>query len=141
MRARAAALASVVLAATLFPAPAETPVTLPQPFLTLSAAGQNLALGPRDIRALEISESGGITDIFLRLEGEATAALADLTAAAVGRRVVLSVCGEALIAPVVQEATDSGTIYIAGVTAQDAEDLRALWHGRVRCEDGDTDAQ
>jgi hypothetical protein len=105
-----------------------------EPVLSLEAGSDRLDIPPSAISAMEISESGGITDVFLRLMPGASDALADLTEAAIGQTMTLRVCGTPLMAPVVQERIDSGTIYLPGTTMIRAEAMRALWHGRARCD-------
>jgi hypothetical protein len=105
-----------------------------EPVLSLEAGSDRLDIPPSAISAMEISESGGITDVFLRLMPGASDALADLTEAAIGQTMTLRVCGTPLMAPVVQERIDSGTIYLPGTTMIRAEAMRALWHGRASCD-------
>lgn len=114
-------------------------VVLTQPLLaetvmSLSAGGQDLQIPASAIAAIEISESGGITDVFFRLMPGATDDLALLTEGAIGQTMVVSVCGATVMAPVVRERIDTGTIYLAGTTMVRAEAMRALWHGRSSCD-------
>ncbi|SRR6056297_91376 len=102
--------------------------------LSLGVGARTLDIPPSAIAEMDISESGGITDVFLRLMPGASDALAHLTEEAIGRTMTLSVCGAPLIAPVVRERIGSGTVYIAGTTMIRAEAMRALWHGRARCD-------
>lgn len=88
---------------------------------------------PRDVTALEISESGGITDIFLRLAPEAAGTLAEVTGAAIGAPLTLRACGTVMLEATIEAPIESGTLYIPGTTALRAEAMRALWHGRVHC--------
>jgi hypothetical protein len=106
----------------------------PDPVLVYTLSGEDVAVMPRDVAAIEISESGGITDVFVRLAPDATAAFAALTSAAIGETMIVRVCGTALLAAVVQAPIDSGTLYIHGTNAIRAEGMRALWHGRSRCD-------
>lgn len=103
-------------------------------FLSLSSEAGRLEIGRTDLMAVETSESGGITDIFLRLMPSASGALADLTARSVGQEMRLELCGAILIRAVVRDEIDSGTLYVAGTSAVRAEALRALWHGRRTCD-------
>jgi hypothetical protein len=105
-----------------------------QPLLSLEAGSDRLDIPSSAIAAMEISESGGITDVFLRLMPGASDALAHLTEEAIGRTMTLSVCGAPLFAPVVRERIGSGTIYLPGTTMVRAEAMRALWHGRASCD-------
>ncbi|WP_416914846.1 MAG: hypothetical protein ACMUJJ_11430 [Roseicyclus sp.] len=57
----------------------------PDPVVTYTLGEQEIILRPWDIVAVELSESGGITDIFLRLTPEAAETLAATTAQAIGR--------------------------------------------------------
>lgn len=106
----------------------------PDPVLIYELRGEVVAIMPRDVAGIEISESGGITDVFLRLEPEATGVLADLTAAGIGASLVARACGAVMLEAVVQAPIDSGTFYIHGTNALRAEAMRALWHGRARCD-------
>jgi hypothetical protein len=106
----------------------------PDPVLVYELTGEVVAIMPRDVAAIEISESGGITDIFLRLEPEATGALARVTASGIGAPLVVRACGTVMLEAVVQAPIDSGTLYLHGTNALRAEAVRALWHGRLRCD-------
>lgn len=111
----------------------------PEAVLHYSVSQRDLAIFPRDIIALEISDSGGITDIFLRLGGEASKTLSMMTENAVGMPMIVRVCGRVMLAAVVQVPVRSGTVYIPDTTAIRAEALRALWQGRSRCDTMDAE--
>jgi hypothetical protein len=102
--------------------------------LSLGVGARTLDIPPSAIAEMEISESGGITDVFLRLMPGAAEDLARLTGEAAGRTMTLSVCGVTLMEAVVQERIGSGTVYLAGTTMIRAEAMRALWHGRASCD-------
>lgn len=106
----------------------------PGPVVQLRIGVADLVLWPRDIARIDISESGGITDLFLWLEGGAAKALALATEAAPGAPMVARVCGTVMLETVVDRVTESGTIYLPNTNAIRAEALRALWHGRARCD-------
>lgn len=102
--------------------------------LSLDVGARTLDIPPSVIAEMEISESGGITDVFLRLMPGAVDDLARLTADAAGRTMTLRVCGAALMEAVVRDRIGSGTVYLAGTTMIRAEAMRALWHGRASCD-------
>jgi preprotein translocase subunit SecD len=102
--------------------------------LTLSTGSKTLEIARSGVADIESSESGGITDVFLRLMPGAAEALGDLTGRSTGGRMELAVCGTVVMAPVIRTRIDSGTIYLAGTTAVRAEAFRALWHGRATCD-------
>ncbi|MBF9035972.1 hypothetical protein HKCCE2091_17120 [Rhodobacterales bacterium HKCCE2091] len=140
---------TLFLAATLvfspgFASAQDDPLSLlmrePEPIMSIASTGRVIDLRPTDIAALEISESGGITDMFLRLEPDATDSLTALTGVAVtsGEPVFVSVCGTEIMRPRMFAPVDSGTIYMPGFDAVQAETLRALWHGRETCGTLDT---
>ena len=106
----------------------------PVPVMAVQIGAQDLVLWPRDIARIDISESGGITDLFLWLEGGAAKALALATEAAPGAPMVARVCGTVMLDAVVDSANATGTIYLPNTNAARAEALRALWHGRARCD-------
>lgn len=106
----------------------------PGPVLSYTVLGRETAIFPRDIAAVEISESGGITDVFLRFGGAATKTLSLMTAAAIDTPMVVQVCGAVMLEATVQDTIRSGTLYLPNTTAVRAEALRALWHGRARCD-------
>ncbi|MDG3041386.1 hypothetical protein [Roseicyclus marinus] len=106
----------------------------PDPVVTYSLAGQDIALHPWDILAVELSESGGITDIFLRLTPEAASTLAALTGQAMGGPFIISLCGHVLLETRVEAVNDTGTLYLPDTNAARGEALRALWQGRARCD-------
>lgn len=126
-----------------FPSPAqvdETPLDLLRQDPSDAAViryvviGREVAILPQDVAALEFSESGGITDIFVRLTPNATQVLADMTELAIGTPMQVKVCGTVLLEAALQAPITSGTIYIANTTMVRAEAMRALWHGRERCD-------
>jgi hypothetical protein len=126
---------TLTLALLAAPAAGQLVIPQPEPVLTLVAADGTQALFPQDIAAMETSESGGITDIFVRLRPDATEGLATLTEQAQGEALQVIACGHILMAPIVQGVIDSGTIYIPDTNATRAEALRALWSGRSVCTD------
>ena len=69
----------------------------PDPVLVYELRGDAVAIMPRDVAGIEISESGGITDIFLRLEPEATGVLAAITTAGLGAPLVVRACGTVML--------------------------------------------
>lgn len=102
--------------------------------LTLVAGPEVLDIPPSAIAEMEISESGGITDVFLRLMPRASVALGDMARASAGETVRLTVCGATVIADVAPDRIGADTIYLAGTTMVRAEAMRALWHGRASCD-------
>jgi hypothetical protein len=102
--------------------------------VTIFAGSEVLEIPPSAIAEMEISESGGITDVFLRLMPGASVDLAGLAAGAAEEIVTLSVCRTTLLQSVTRDRIGSGTIYIAGTTMVRAEAMRALWHGRASCD-------
>ena len=80
------------------------------PVLHLSLGAQDLVLWPRDIARIDISESGGITDLFIWLEGGAAKTLSLATGAAQGAPMIARVCGEVIGQGGVQSTTATGTI-------------------------------
>jgi hypothetical protein len=106
----------------------------PDPVVTYALAGQEIALQPWDILAVELSESGGITDIFLRLTPEAATTLAAMTAQAIGRPFAIHLCGHVMLDTAVEAANETGTLYLPDTNAVRGEALRALWQGRARCD-------
>jgi hypothetical protein len=106
----------------------------PEAVLSVTVIGRETAVFPRDIVAIEISDSGGITDMFLRFDGEATKSLSILTEAAVGTPMIVRVCGTVMFEATVEVPIRSGTLYLPNTTAVRAEAVRALWHGRARCD-------
>lgn len=101
--------------------------------LSLSTSRVTLEITSPGIVDMEISESGGGTDMFLRLRPGVAAALADMTADAIGEVMAVRVCNTILVAPVVQDRIDGGSLYLAGTTMVRAEAIRALWQGRESC--------
>ena len=106
----------------------------PDPVLRYVAIGREVALQPWDIDAVDLSESGGITDIFIRLSPEAATTLEAMTALAVGTPMIVKICGHVLRDAVVSEANATGALYLPNTTAARGEALRALWQGRARCD-------
>jgi hypothetical protein len=102
--------------------------------VTIFAGSEVLEIPPSAIAEMEISESGGITDVFLRLMPGASVDLAGLAAGADEEIVTLRVCRATLLQSVARDRIGSGTIYIAGTTMVRAEAMRALWHGRASCD-------
>ena len=105
------------------------------PLFSYTVIGRNTALTPADVFEIEISESGGITDIFLRLRGNAVAGLEQATGMAVGDPLTVLACGSVVLAARIEVPVTTGTLYIPDITAQQAEALRAVWQGRATCTD------
>jgi hypothetical protein len=106
----------------------------PDPVLVYALAGERVAVMPRDVAAIEISESGGITDVFVRLAPPAIDTMTGLMETSTGQPMTVRVCGVLMLETVVEAPTDSGTLYIHGTNALRAEGMRALWHGRETCD-------
>lgn len=106
----------------------------PDPVVTYTLGEQEIILRPWDIVAVELSESGGITDIFLRLTPEAAETLAATTAQAIGRPFGIHLCGHAMLETSVAAVNETGTLYLPDTNAARGEALRALWQGRTRCD-------
>lgn len=106
----------------------------PDPVLRYIFAGREIAVQPWDIMAVELSESGGITDIFLRLAPEAAGVLATLTGQGHGAGLEVRVCGRVIHRAAVANQNATGTLYLPNTTAARGELVRALWQGRVRCD-------
>jgi hypothetical protein len=117
-------LACALLAGTQAPA---------TPLLTLAAGEAEFPVDRAAVAAIEISESGGITDVFLRLLPQAADVL-DLFTGGAGGAVAVSACGSVLDGAAVHLSEGTGTIYLANTNAERAEALRALWHGRASCD-------
>jgi hypothetical protein len=109
-------------------------VVPPGPVLRYGATGREHPVFPRDIAAMEISESGGITDIFIRLAPAATETMRRRTERGTGTPMIVRVCGTVMLRTTLHAPVDSGTVYLPGTTAVRAEAMRALWHGRARCD-------
>ncbi len=121
------------------PVAAESPadrlgIAPPDPVLRYRLAGEEVAIMPRDVAAIEISESGGITDVFVRLAPPAIDTMTGLMETSIGQPMTVRVCGVLMLEAVVEAPTDSGTLYIHGTNALRAEGMRALWHGRETCD-------
>lgn len=123
-----------VLTVLLRGAQSQAQVDAAPPLLTLSVGQAERDVPRSGVAAIEASESGGITDVFLRLMPGSADALADLTGDTVGQSLALRVCDTVLMAATVRERIDTGTIYLAGTTMVRAEAIRALWHGRASCD-------
>lgn len=109
-------------------------IETPDAVLTYALADAVSAVQPWDIAAVELSESGGITDVFLRLNPEAAATLERMTASAVGAVLEVRICGHLIRAAPVAAANATGTLYLPDTNAARGETIRALWQGRVRCD-------
>jgi hypothetical protein len=136
---RAATACLIALTAT---AGAQTPPSLdalraieaPDPVLAYGTGGAEIAVMPWDLTTVDLSESGGITDIFLRLAPDAAAALAAAVTAAPGQPVAVTVCGAAMGAAILPDRPEAGTIYLPDTTWARGQAIRDLWQGRARCD-------
>ena len=108
-----------------------TPV--PIPMMTYAVVGRVNSVTPADVFEIEISESGGITDIFIRLSPAATAEFAEWTTLATGVPMTVSICGAPVLEAVIQAPITSGTLYIPNLIDVQAEALRDVWQGRATC--------
>ncbi|MDG4646898.1 hypothetical protein P6F26_00445 [Roseibacterium sp. SDUM158017] len=105
-----------------------------EPLLTLVAGAATLEVPRAAVTSIDISESGGITDIFVRLGPSASEGLAGLTEGSAGARMQVMVCGAVMLDAPARDRIGSGTIYIPGTNAVRAEALRAVWQGRASCD-------
>lgn len=103
------------------------------PMMTYAMIGRLTTVTPADVFEIEISESGGITDIFIRLAPAATSELEDWTTLAVGFPMTARLCGTQVLDAVIQAPVTSGTFYVPNLNALQAEALRAVWQGRETC--------
>ena len=133
MRAIFSCLAMTAILLTAGARAQDTLIQPPEPFLVLQSGPGTVVAGPLDIDDIEISESGGRTDLFIRLAPEATARLREVTAPPSPTPLGATICGRPV--PIVETPlpVTSGTVYIADRTAQEGEAMRALWSGRIRC--------
>ena len=126
----------IVFATALLAADAladQAPMLQPEPFLLLRSGPEVVAAGPREITDIEISESGGRTDLFIRLGAPAAAALGRATSGPAAEPLGATICGRPVDVVELPLPVTSGTVYIADRTAQEGEAMRALWSGRTRC--------
>ena len=107
--------------------------TTPDIILRFDRGGARVDVMPTDIAAIEISESGGITDLFLRFSPTLAADLAALTERPDAQDLRLTICDRNVAFVDAPLPNTRGTVYIAGRTAPEAEALRALWSGRSTC--------
>ncbi|WP_430449825.1 hypothetical protein [Rhodophyticola sp.] len=105
----------------------------PEPMITYALIGRLTAIMPGDVADIEISDSGEITDVFIRLEPEAAAEYASWTEVGTGFEMTISICGMRVLESIIDAPVSSGTIYIPDLNAIQAEALRALWAGRQTC--------
>jgi hypothetical protein len=103
------------------------------PMLTYATVGRINAVTPADVFEIEISESGGITDVFVRLAPSAGSDLAEWTTLATGFPMSVRLCGTLVIDAVIDTPNTTGTFYIPNLNALQAEALRAVWQGRETC--------
>lgn len=94
-----------------------------------------LSIGPREIAAIEMSESGGITDIFFRFKTTAAMRFDRFLTTAMGEVLEVRVCGYLMQRMPVSEQPVTGSFYLSGTNALRGEAIRALWHGRAQCDD------
>lgn len=105
----------------------------PPPMMSYVLIGRATGIEPTDIAAIEISDSGDITDVFVRLAPEATMEFTEWTTLGVGFEMRVSICGMNVLQAVVQAPINTGTLYILDLNAIQAEAMRALWSGRETC--------
>lgn len=109
--------------------------TPPEPVLTYGMVGRVASVQPEDILAIEISSSGTETGVLLRFDSSVAEDLAVWTELAIGFEMSVSVCAYRVLETTIEAVNDTGTLYIPGLTAQQAAAMRALWHGRQTCAD------
>jgi hypothetical protein len=106
----------------------------PTRFCRSGAGDRTLDIAPSGIADMDISESGGITDVFLRLMPGRAVAFAELHRRRDRRNPCCASATRRLMEAVVRDRIGTGTIYLAGTTMVRAEAMRALWHGRATCD-------
>ncbi len=103
------------------------------PMMSYAVIGRLTAVTPADVFEIEVSDSGDITDVFIRLAPTATAELADRTSLAAGTPMSVRLCGTLLQDAMIEAPVTSGTFYVPNLNALQAEALRAVWQGRASC--------
>lgn len=101
--------------------------------LSYTTIGPMNALSPIDLREIEISSSGGQTDVFIRFFDRAGEDLAEWTTLAEGAGMVVSICGTPVLEVENLSPMTTGTLYIPNLTFVQADALRSIWHGRATC--------
>ncbi len=101
--------------------------------ISYTTVGRLIAISPADVFEIEISKSGGITDIFIRLSAPAADQMARWTTLASGSAITVAICGLPVFHNDDVAANTSGTLYIPNLTFVQADALRSVWHGRETC--------
>ena len=100
--------------------------------LMLNSATRSVALSLFDIADIALSESGGITDVFVTLMPGVQAQLGAL-ALTEGARLDVTICAlHFQTAPL--RAPFTGHLYLVQTTMIRGEALQALWQGRAQCD-------
>ncbi|WP_112320538.1 SecDF P1 head subdomain-containing protein [Oceanibium sediminis] len=123
---RAAAILALVSAAA--PAAAD-------PVLRLAVDGQGFNVSPDQILQVEAEEVFPGAVVFFRFAEAPSYSLEQLTAASIGLKLDMIVCGHVLMSPVVMEVIKGGVgqINMGDITA--ARELAATLHGDRACAD------
>jgi len=103
------------------------------PMISYTTIGRVHAISSLDVREIEISSSGGITDIFVRLFPTAARELAEWTTLADGFAISFAICGATVLRTESLSPNTSGALYIPNLTFTQADALRSVWHGRETC--------
>lgn len=101
--------------------------------LSVTSGADVHVIAPLGLREIEISSSGGQTDVFLRFFDSAGADLADWTTLAQGSAMIVSICGAPVMTVENLSPMTTGTMYIPNLTFVQADALRGIWHGRDTC--------
>ena len=102
------------------------------PLFTLSDGESVVAVSAIDVAEIDISELGGLTDVFVTLMPGAADRLVGAPFAP-GQPLGVEFCGLALSTPPLRPPL-TGHVYIAETSLIRAEALRAVWQGRARCD-------
>lgn len=115
------------------------PPVFPMPGATvieLRVNGDTLSLSPEQIETVQpdIDEQTGAPQIGLTLSSDAALQFGQITAAHVGERMDLSVCGDVVMSPIIQTPILGGQIVImGGFTVEETETYARIIAGDVPC--------
>ena len=102
--------------------------------LELSVAGHALELGPRSLNEVSL-QAEPMPALLLSFRTQTTAALASMTASAIGQPMIVSVCGAVVMQPIIQEAILTGSVQItgSGLTLGQLDQIARQISGEQRC--------
>ena len=122
-------LLALLLAVAVTPALAQDAAVL-----GFAGAGEELTVTPADLAQVQLAQDGDRSVVLLDMGPDAAAGFADLTGAAEGEDLIVSLCGAELFRRISQGRIEGGKLLLPMPSAAFASQAAAILTGDAGCE-------